>query len=134
MLQDLCELIHTICSAANICYLDKDSDDDDVVTLTGRDRFKRRELYALSTAFAGKAELLPDDLYAEIVGTKCLDPIAAAAVDDIEMQIEEVELPKLEDSEENWKSRDRRVNELLEQLSSIMHNCSVISRQNSRAD
>lgn len=134
MLQDLCELINTICSAANICHLDKDSYDDDVVTLTGRDRFKRRELYALSTAFAGKAELLPDDLYAEIVGAKCLDPIAAAAVDDIEMQIEEVELPKLEDSEENWKSRDRRVNELLEQLSSIMHNCSVKSRQNSRAD
>ena len=77
---------------------------------------------------------LPDDLYAEIVGTKCLDPIAAAAVDDIEIQIEEVKLPKLEDSEENWKSSDRRVNELLEQLSSIMHNCSVKSRQNSRAD
>lgn len=133
VLQDLSELISTICSTADRCCLDKDSYDNDLVTLTGRDRFKRRELYALSTAFAGKAELLPDDLYAEIVGANCLDPIAAAAVDDIEMQIEEIKLPKLEDSEENWKSRDRRVNELLEQLSSIMHNCSVISRQNSRA-
>ena len=133
VLQDLSELIITICSRADRCCLDKDSYDNDLVTLTGRDRFKRRELYALSTSLAGKAELLPNDLYGEIVGTKCLDPIAAAAVDDIEMQIEEVELPKLEDSEENWKSRDRRVNELLEQLSSIMHNCSVKSRQNSRA-
>ena len=133
VLQDLSELISAICSTADRCCLDKDSYDNDLVTLTGRDRFKWRELYALSTSLAGKAELLPNDLYGEIVGTKCLDPIAAAAVDDIEMQIEEVELPKLEDSEENWKSRDRRVNELLEQLSSIMHNCSVKSRQNSRA-
>lgn len=129
VLQDLCELIHTICSAANICYLDKDSYDDDVVTLTGKDRLKRRELYALQMAFAGtgKAELLPDDLYAEIVGAKCLDPIAAAAVDDIEMQIEEAEKTE-EDSEENWMSKDKRVNELLEQLDDIMRNCAVRSR------
>lgn len=91
-----------------------------------------REVEVLCHALKGQTDQLSDDELAYIVGSK-LDPIAAAAVDDIEMQIEEVKLPKLEDSEENWKSRDRRVNELLEQLSSIMHNCSVISRQNSRA-